>query len=449
MMNFKSKRTVTATHAEHERYVALCALATSGTLSDADWELLQSHLAECEVCKKLIQEYREVAKTGMALLMPDASDSNYPAQKSWSVENARQELFARLARGETEGQFHLRAQQHSSNRARWFRQYLAGWRVPAGLAYAAAIMLMAGSMLTSYRFGREREHEIAQPEIESSATEAASLRGQLESLQREMASLNEGLRARDQKIAGLLQEVQRGTAEVTKWIALAREAEQNAQRQSSEMGQLSSEKVSLAAERDVTSQKLQETETTLVAARKRLDSLKGEREAEQQRSALLEEKFQQLSTRLKESQETVGEQRTLLAADRDIRELMGARELYIADVFDVGDDGRMRRPYGRVFYTRQKSLIFYAFDLDQQTAVRNASFQAWGRRGPADKQPLNLGILYLDNETNKRWALQFDDPKVLAQIDAVFVTIEPRNGSKKPSGKQLLFASLRTPPNHP
>jgi hypothetical protein len=45
--------------------------------------------------------------------------------------------------------------------------------------------------------------------------------------------------------------------------------------------------------------------------------------------------------------------------------------------------------------------------------------------------------------------LKFDDPEKLAQIDSVFVTVEPHGGSKKPSGKQLLYASLRTQPNHP
>jgi hypothetical protein len=45
--------------------------------------------------------------------------------------------------------------------------------------------------------------------------------------------------------------------------------------------------------------------------------------------------------------------------------------------------------------------------------------------------------------------LKSDDPKVLSDIDAVFVTIEPHGGSNHPSGKPLLFAYLRIEPNHP
>jgi hypothetical protein len=34
-------------------------------------------------------------------------------------------------------------------------------------------------------------------------------------------------------------------------------------------------------------------------------------------------------------------------------------------------------------------------------------------------KPLNLEILYMDSESNRRWALRFNDPKQLEQIDAV------------------------------
>jgi len=79
----------------------------------------------------------------------------------------------------------------------------------------------------------------------------------------------------------------------------------------------------------------------------------------------------------------------------------------------------------------------------RQNAVGN------NRRGPDFKQALNLGIFYEDNASKKRWVLKLDDPKTLAQIDAVFVTVEPRGGSEKPSGKPLLFSYLRVNPNHP
>jgi hypothetical protein len=130
---------------------------------------------------------------------------------------------------------------------------------------------------------------------------------------------------------------------------------------------------------------------------------------------------------------------------------MGARDLLIADVFDVDQNGRNRPAFGRVFYTKNKSLIFYAFDLDKEPGLRNASFQAWGTRagGQGSKHPVNMGVLYIDNKENRRWTLKFDDPKILEQIDAVFVTAEPNGGSDRPRGKQRLYAYLRSQANHP
>ena len=146
----------------------------------------------------------------------------------------------------------------------------------------------------------------------------------------------------------------------------------------------------------------------------------------------------------------IAKQQELLDHDRDIRELMGARDLYIAEVHDVGGNGETDKTYGRVFYTKGKSLIFYAYDLDQEAGLKTAStFQAWGRRGIDKQQALSLGVFYEDNASKKRWVLKFDDPKTLANIDAVFVTVEPSGGSHHPSGKQLLFAYLRVTPNHP
>jgi hypothetical protein len=142
-----------------------------------------------------------------------------------------------------------------------------------------------------------------------------------------------------------------------------------------------------------------------------------------------------------------------LTSDRDIRELMGARKLYIADVFDVDSGSHTRKPFGRVFYTQNKSLVFYAFDLDHQAGVKNASvFQVWGQRdaeATSAPHPMNLGILYMDSESNRRWVLRSDDPKQLDEIDAVFVTVEPHGGSQKPTGKPLLYALLRKEANHP
>ncbi len=187
----------------------------------------------------------------------------------------------------------------------------------------------------------------------------------------------------------------------------------------------------------------------MVSLQGELDSLRAERRNNLLRVSTLETQIEQLNGRLTESQQTVAQQQDFLVSDRDIRELMGARNLYITDVVDVDKNGHTQKPFGRIFYTKGKSLIFYAFDLDQRRGLHNAAFQLWGQRGSDRNSYVNMGIFYLDNEANRRWVLKFDNPEKLAQINALFVTVEPHGGSQKPGGKQLLYASLRTLPNHP
>jgi hypothetical protein len=160
--------------------------------------------------------------------------------------------------------------------------------------------------------------------------------------------------------------------------------------------------------------------------------------------------IKQLSAKLTAQTEVLERERTLLAAGRDIHDLMGARNLHIVDVLDVDSKGKNQRAFGRVFYTEGKSLIFYAFDLgNRATAKRDASFQVWGTSGPAQGPAKSLGVFYVDDQKQNRWVLEFDDPDVLAQIDSVFVTAEPAGGSTKPTGQKLLYAYLKADLNHP
>jgi len=144
----------------------------------------------------------------------------------------------------------------------------------------------------------------------------------------------------------------------------------------------------------------------------------------------------ELQQSLEAKNKIIDEEQQLLAHDRDIRELMGERDLYVAEVYDVDGHGT-RKPYGRVFY------------LDQQNATHNPSFQAWGRVDEDRKKTLSLGIFYEDNVAKSRWVLKTSDPRLLSRVDEVFVTVEPNGGSSEPSSRRILFAYLNATPNHP
>jgi hypothetical protein len=196
---------------------------------------------------------------------------------------------------------------------------------------------------------------------------------------------------------------------------------------------------------------LNEVSKSLAQVKQDLIRVEQDRQGALLRAAALETEVNDLHSEVSKASSAAANNEEFLAEDRDIRELMGARQLYIADVFDVQHDGRRSKPFGRVFYTKGRSLIFYAFDLQSQPGYHEAkAFQAWGKPDIAAAKPVSLGIFYLDSEKSRRWVLKADNPDLLAQINAVFVTVEPRGGSEKPTGKPFLEAYLHSlSPNHP
>ena len=142
----------------------------------------------------------------------------------------------------------------------------------------------------------------------------------------------------------------------------------------------------------------------LVELQRTVDTLAGQRDEIASHAAVLEAKVGDLTQlvrdrerELEQNEDQVAKDQELLAHDQDIRELIGARDLYMADVHDVSGKGT-EKTYGRIFYTRGKRLVFYAYDLDAQHGLQETStFQAWGRRGPNTRQALNLGVFYEDN----------------------------------------------------
>ena len=165
-----------------------------------------------------------------------------------------------------------------------------------------------------------------------------------------------------------------------------------------QLTKVASELEALRAQNEETSISREQLEKKLKEAEQVANAVKGDlQELRQARSKdsltiVAQDLDQKLSDKLTEQTEMLARERTLLEASRDIHELMGARNLHIVDVLDVDSKGKDQRAFGRIFYTEEKSLIFYAFDLgDRNAAKRNASFQVWGARGPAQTPAQSLG----------------------------------------------------------
>jgi len=114
--------------------------------------------------------------------------------------------------------------------------------------------------------------------------------------------------------------------------------------------------------------------------------------------------------------------------------------------------GKTPAPLVRVFFTEGKSLVFYAYDLSSgHSDAATYAFYVWGKKDGDPHLLRNLGTFAKDDHAQKRWVLTITDPKVLAEIDSVFVTLEPTDQTKagRPSGKTAVECIPRPPANHP
>lgn len=392
-----------------------------------------------------MKQYEVVIRKTIPALAPDTE--NLESDPSWSQEQAEAALFQRLTLEEQLGTDRGEADEQSNPASN-----IAG-RVPLSASQAtwrnvwtlcvAGVLLCIALGVSSYRVGIRRGVKTAAVTPPASQERTPPLELQVSDAVHEREVLRAQMGQRDRVIADLRHRVEQQSAEMGR-MKLA-QTQLEADLSTGQAG-----RQALLQQRSELSQRVEAAQAKAQTLQDKLDSLEHQSSADKERTAALEDKVADLNRLLHDRETAIDQQQELLAHDRDIRDLMGARDLYIAEVYDVERTGETRKPYGRVFYTKGKSLIFYAYDLDQQAGVKTASsFQAWGRRGPDRQQALNLGVFYVDNASKKRWVLRFDDPKALAQIDAVFVTVEPHGGSQKPSNKSLLFASLHIDPNHP
>lgn len=433
---------------DHERCQELVALYSTGVLADDEVEFLACHLRDCQPCRAGLSEYRTLFRQlgqffNSELLAPTASESPWaPSLKREVLQKCFVQRPA-ISRPLTAGD---KATGHETVILPIFSSLsmhrLAFSFLLLLLIGGAALFLRRDVGIKNLRYlptnseAKQRSEMLSRTELEAAAAERDSLKSQLADQSAIAVHFKQRVSQQQAEIEEL--KARLGRLEIERGKAVAERDETQVANSLLRRDQL-----------DVTHH-LQETEASLTQTEQKLRDSQGQHTVDLLEETRLQAQVAHLNSELHSRDATIQQQEQLLASDRDIRDLMGARELTIADISDFDLNAQKKKPFGRVFFTKNKSLIFYAFDLDEKRGLRKASaFQAWGVSDSDRKTAVNLGILYKDSESNRRWILKFEDPEILERIDAIFVTVEPNGGSLKPSGKQLLYAYIRTQPNHP
>lgn len=401
---------------EHERFEELASLAAVGELSPEEHAEFSRHKQFCSRCREIVAETRSVAT---AAFLVRGSRIEDPTIENERHDRARKAVAQRLplAVPAPLGRGHKRL-------------------VAAGIAAAFLLGTGVGTGV-GIREGRSTDRGITPPVADTAASaqptsgpapvqsEGALLQAVIADLQKQINQARSDNRALHAKLSAS----NLRTAELESRLdVVVQQSNTQAQEVMQARGDLNASRKGLS-----------QAQMLLASNVATIDSLRyqlSDREA-----------------RLNEVTVSLDREREMLSAGREIRDIMGARELHIVDVLDIDEKGHARKAFGRAFYTQGKSLIFYAFDLpSKNTTDGKFVYAAWGSNSNKlnGQAPHSLGIFFNDDQSQHRWAMKFEDPKVLEEIDTVFVTLEPAGRPfTAPTGKAILEAYFGTPPNHP
>jgi hypothetical protein len=432
----------------HEYFDLLCAMAAASQTSPEEDLRLAEHLQSCAVCKDAFDQYKQILAYMCAEGAANAAANesrHFTADEIVEQLRAKQRLLARTSKvvhlpltGERPGA--ILKQRKSEPRKLSFH------RVPSWASWAVAAALLVAAGVGPAQYWASRAHS------RNLETRSASLQRELEELRGELAQvqakhLEGAMTEQAQTRHDETEKLRAGNESLRKSLATNEAARR---RVAGEYAELQERARLLQSSIEV----LQASNGDLMAGKtelaEKISNLTTDLRTSQGEMARLEARNAELSQEQLVRLRSAERQQKLLATDHDIRDILGARSLHIIDVFDVNGQGELERPFGRIFYTEGKSLIFYAFDLAQQKGLkRGAIFQAWGQRGEGQEAARNLGVFYMDDPLQNRWVLKVDDGKMLSRIDYVFVTDSSRKETVRPKGRPILSAFLEGTPNHP
>jgi hypothetical protein len=425
---------------KHEHFEELCAAASIGQASGEELLELEQHVAECAACGQAYFDYLDVAAHEFVAAKQDPTLSPQEAQ-----ECLNSELFTRrfFHRAEQEGiVFSSEIDQQITLPAPLpFAFPRPGFWQATATAMAVALLLITvvspgylhwRDSWNRNRIALEPQHNNA-PKTETPVAAAdvvAQLSAANAKLQLQVDRLRGELRKADDQLIA---------------------SETDLKTTFQDRRRLASDRVSLEMQLE---QLQQEFAKSKVAAANALEEARTQsRRAGNLEATLIgdEVKLQNLDQGLKETSAALDQERQLLGLGRDVTDLMGARNLHIVDVVDTDGRGKARPAFGRIFFTEGKSLIFYAYDLNEAKMQKaNYQYQVWAKKEGPNRQAQRLGIFYSDDQAQRRWVFKCDDPKILREIDSVFVTFgRPDSDPSHPEGSSLMYAYLRGQPNHP
>ena len=426
---------------KHEHFEELCAAASIGQATAEELDQLEQHTSECDACRQAYFDYLNVASQEFAAPRQAPSLSGRDLEEALNSELFTRRFFDRAKRegivfsSEVDKNTKIAAPFRALPSKRLFRP---GWAAAIAAGVILAMVASSSYFNWSRRFDKRKDASAAIPN--SIATEPPTMTA-LDRRIQELSAVNSDLKLQIERLSTELRKKDEQLAGV----------ETNLKATSQDRRNIVLDRDALQAKLDSAQRELGRTESLVATAQQEVSAQKAHAKDIEARSMFDQAKLKDLEDALNEKSALLDQDRQLLRASHHVTDLMGARNLHIVDVVDTDARGKSRPAFGRIFFTEDKSLIFYAYDLNEQKMQKaNYQYQIWAKKEGSNQRPLKLGIFYSDDKTQGRWMFRCDDPKVLREIDSVFVTFERSDSDPShPKGPSLMYAYLRGQPNHP
>jgi hypothetical protein len=422
---------------KHQHFEEICAAASVGQATVEEVLELQQHASECGRCRRAYFDYVSLAAHEFAAARPNLTLS---AQEVEECLNS--DLFTRrfFDRAEREGIVFSPEVEEKIKPASIPIAFSRRRPWPIAPMATAAALVFAAIVASGYFYWKHLSHaeRIASRQQSDGASNTQT---SVDKRTSGLAAANAELLLQIDRLRG---ELRRKTNEL-----VASETDLKA---------TSHDRLKLASDRDALQARLEQMQHELANAESMSVTAQHEASAQSERADHVEAgliaeqiKLHDVEERMKQESAMLDEDRQLLNASHDVTDLMGARNLHIVDVVDTDTRGKSRPAFGRIFFTEGKSLIFYAYDLNEHKMQKaDYQYQVWAKKEGQDGRALRLGIFYSDDQAQRRWVFRCADPKILREIDSVFVTFGRQDSDPShPEGSSLMYAYLRGQPNHP
>lgn len=420
---------------KHEHFEEICAAAAIGQASPAELAELERHADECDGCRQEYFDCLSLAARQFAAAEKHPELSAVEAERCLNSERFAQRFFERAQReGITFSTVAAKDSGEAPAVSLSFRRRPV-WRTPAFAAAAAALLII--STVYFVKGGSVRENRASVDAQHQAPSSPDGLNRRVADLKTANLNLESQLRQLASDLKDADTRLSQADADLKSTIQ--------------DRNQLSVDRDRLAAQFQELQKKLADSEALVAATQQQSTQFRDNADNLQASLVADQVRIQELTEQLGEKSAALDRQRQLMALGRDVSDLMGARNLHIVDVVDTDSRGKNRPAFGRIFFTEGKSLVFYAYDLNEaKLAKADYQYRVWSKKEGQEARVQNLGIFYSDDKGQRRWVFKCNDPKILNEIDSVFVTLEPAGSDPaRPKGSNLMYAYLRGQPNHP